>query len=358
MKINKIKLTNFRNWEENSFDFSDKVLIYGPNANGKTNILEAIYIASTTKSFRGRDAEVIKENKDFMKIEVVFEKDLEVDIKITFKNGIKKEKNFNIMGRKRGAIDFVGEFSAVIFSPEDINLISGEPADKRRYLSFTIGQKDKNYLYDLLNYKKILKHRNELLKKGDLGTIREEIDVWDKSISVYAQRIIKKRKELESFINDRINSYYNLLSGKDDLVSFEYIASSDEENILESLYQNREKDILEKTTTIGPHRDNWEILLNNVIAEGYASRGEQRTLILALKLCERDYFVWRDGINPVILLDDVFSELDEERRKYLIEAFSGSQLIITTTDLDHLDTSFHKDFQLINIGDKANLNMA
>lgn len=154
MKIKKIKLTNFRNWEGREFSFSEKVLIYGPNARGKTNILEAVYLSATTRSFRGRDTEIITDGQDFMKTEVVFEKDREIDIGIIFKGSERTEKEFRIMGQRRSAIDFVGEFSAIIFSPEDINLISGTPSDKRRYLSFTIGQKDRGYLYDLLNYKK------------------------------------------------------------------------------------------------------------------------------------------------------------------------------------------------------------
>ena len=349
MKIKKLNLTNFRNWEGKSFSFLDKVLIYGPNARGKTNILEAIYLAATTRSFRGRDAEIINENKDFMKVDVVFEKDTEIDIGIIFKNSEKKEKDFKIMGRKRPAIDFVGEFSAIVFSPDDINLISGTPADKRRYLSYTIGQKDRGYLYDLLNYKKILRQRNELLRRGDRGMINEEIDIWDKSISDYGQRIIEKRKDLEVFINERLNGYYQRLSGDNKLTEFIYQPSTKDQGLLKFLKENREKDIFEKTTTVGPHRDSWEVLVDNNVAEGYASRGEYRTLILALKLCERDYFISRDGIAPVVLLDDVFSELDEDRRKYLVEAFSDSQLIITTTDLDHLNDSLQSDFQLINI---------
>ncbi|MDD3679157.1 MAG: AAA family ATPase, partial [Patescibacteria group bacterium] len=181
MQIKKISLYNFRNWEDRSFNLSSRVLIYGPNARGKTNILESIYLAATTRSFRGREAEIIKKGKDFMRLEAILEKDGDVDIEIVFKKIDRIEKEFKIMGQKRPTIDFVGEFSSVVFSPDDINLISGAPADKRRYLSFTIGQKDKEYLYDLLNYKKILRHRNELLKKADLGTIKEEIDIWDKS---------------------------------------------------------------------------------------------------------------------------------------------------------------------------------
>lgn len=349
MKIKKIKLTNFRNWEGREFSFSEKVLIYGPNARGKTNILEAVYLSATTRSFRGRDTEIITDGQDFMKTEVVFEKDREIDIEIIFKGSERTEKEFKIMGQKRPAIDFVGEFSAIVFSPEDINLISGTPADKRRYLSFTIGQKDRGYLYDLLNYKKILTQRNELLRRADLGTIKDEIDIWDKSLAEYGQRIIDKRKDLETYINERINKYYQLLSGDDRHVIFEYKSSAPDCKLKEGLTVSRDRDIAEKTTTTGPHRDSWDVLIDGKIAEGYASRGEYRTLILALKLCERDYFVERDGVAPVILLDDVFSELDHDRRKYLVEAFSDSQLIITTTDLDHLDKSLQEDFQLIDI---------
>jgi len=209
LKIKQLKLTNFRNWEGRVFNFEKKVLIYGPNARGKTNILEAIYLAATTRSFKGREADVITHQKDFMKLEAILKKDDEVDVEIIFKEAEKKEKEFRIMGQRRPAIDFVGSFSAIIFSPDDLNLISGTPSDKRRYLSFTIGQKDKEYLYDLLNYKKILKQRNELLRRADMGTIMEEIDVWDRSLAEYGEKIASKRKRLEGFINSKINNYYH-----------------------------------------------------------------------------------------------------------------------------------------------------
>jgi len=350
MKIKEITLTNFRNWEEKSFNFSEKVLIYGPNAKGKTNILEAIYLVATTRSFRGREAEVIKSKADFMKVNALIEKDdKEVDVEITFKNTDRIEKEFKIKEKKRPTIDFVGEFSAIVFSPDDINLISGTPSDKRRYLSYTIGQKDKEYLYDLLNYKKILRQRNELLKKADLGTIKEEIDIWDASLSEYGQKVIEKRKQLEGYINKKISYYYEKLSGQEKKIKFIYQPAILDKTMNESLKDVRDKDILEKTTTVGPHRDSWDLLIDEVSACGYASRGEYRTLILALKLCERDYFVDRDGILPVVLLDDVFSELDERRRGYLIDAFSGSQIIITTTDLEHLGESLRGEFQIIPI---------
>ncbi len=350
MKIKEITLTNFRNWEEKSFNFSEKVLIYGPNAKGKTNILEAIYLVATTRSFRGREAEVIKSKADFMKVNALIEKDdKEVDVEITFKNTDRIEKEFKIKEKKRPTIDFVGEFSAIVFSPDDINLISGTPSDKRRYLSYTIGQKDKEYLYDLLNYKKILRQRNELLKKADLGTIKEEIDIWDASLSEYGQKVIEKRKQLEGYINKKISYYYEKLSGQEKKIKFISQPAILDKTMNESLKDVRDKDILEKTTTVGPHRDSWDLLIDEVSACGYASRGEYRTLILALKLCERDYFVDRDGILPVVLLDDVFSELDERRRGYLIDAFSGSQIIITTTDLEHLRESLRGEFQIIPI---------
>lgn len=350
MKISSLKLTNFRNWEERSFEFSDRVLIYGPNAQGKTNILEALYLLATTRSFRGREAELIKKKSEFMKLEGKIENDNESEIEIVFKNnGPKVEKEFQINGRKRPTIDFVGEFSAIVFSPEDLQLVSGPPELKRRYLSFTIGQKDREYLYDLLNYKKVLKQRNDLLKRWDLGTIKDEIDIWDKKLSEYGQKVIDKRIELESFINKRIKQYYSDLSGEEVDVRFVYEPALFAESLSGSLADNRDRDIREKITTSGPHRDSWDLMIGEDQAAGICSRGEYRTLILALKLCERDWFLAKGGEKPVILLDDVFSELDESRRKYLIEAFSGSQLVITTTDLEHLDGDFLTGTQLINI---------
>lgn len=350
MKITSLKLTNFRNWPEANFEFSDRVLIYGPNAQGKTNVLEALYILATTRSFRGKDAEVINAESDFLRIEGMIEKDKPIEVTATFNRvGEKIEKEFKITEKKRPALDFIGMFSAIVFSPDDLMLISGPPELKRRYMSFTIGQNDREYLYNLLNYKKILKQRNELLKKADLGTIRDEIDVWDHSLSENGQKVIEARKNLAEFINERFSKYYIELSGEGKMLEFIYEPALTSEKLADSLREVRDRDIWEKNTTQGPHRDSLSIMIDGKQAEKFASRGEYRTIILALKLCERDWFLAKGGEAPVVLLDDVFSELDETRRKYLVKAFAGSQLIITTTDLDHLDPELQVGTQLINI---------
>jgi DNA replication and repair protein RecF len=336
--------------------FSDRTLIYGPNALGKTNILEALYTLATTRSFKGKDPDVIKKGAEFSRIAGVIEKDSgDSDVEVFLNSGSPRvSKNFKIKGAKKSSIDFVGEFSAIVFSPDDLLLISGPPEIKRRYLSFTIGQKDREYLFNLLNYKKILRHRNDLLKKADLGTIREEIDIWNETLAENGQKIIEKRKELANFINERINSYYEELAGEAKELTFDYRPELWGESLLESLRNAQDRDIYEKVTTVGPHRDNWVILTNEGEAANFASRGEYRTIILALKLCEKDWFLEKEKDPPVILLDDVFSELDESRRKYLVNAFNGCQIIMTTTDLDHLDPAFHADTLLLNIQDIGN----
>jgi DNA replication and repair protein RecF len=350
LKIKNLKLTNFRNWPEASFEFSDRVLIYGPNAQGKTNILEALYILATTRSFRGKDAEVINAGSDFLRIEGTIEKEKPIEVTATFnRTGEKVEKEFKIAEKKRPALDFIGMFSAIVFSPDDLMLISGPPELKRRYMSFTIGQNDREYLYNLLNYKKILGQRNELLKKADLGTIRDEIDVWDQALSENGQKVIDARKNLADFINVRFSKYYAELTEEEKTLELVYEPALTSINLADSLKEVRDKDIWEKNTTTGPHRDSLSIMIDGQNAEKFASRGEYRTIILALKLCERDWFLEKGGEAPVVLLDDVFSELDVQRRKYLVKAFAGSQLIITTTDLDHLDPELQVGTQLINI---------
>lgn len=349
MKIKSINLTNFRNWPSMNLDFSDRVLIYGPNALGKTNILEALYLLATTRSFKGRDSELVRKGEEFSRIigQIYDEKSKEVSVVLG--DGVKISKEFKINGVKKSSIDFVGEFSAIVFSPDDLLLISGPPELKRRYLSFTIGQKDREYLYNLLNYKKILRHRNDLLKKADLGTIKQEIDIWNETLAENGQKIITKRKVLADFINDRIENYYRELAGEDKKIVFEYEPALWGETLLESLRNAQERDIYERTTTVGPHRDNWILTTKEGPVSSFGSRGEYRTIILALKLCERDWFLENDEIKPVVLLDDVFSELDERRRKYLVSAFSDCQVIMTSTDLDHLDAEFKDSTQLIDI---------
>lgn len=217
-------MTNFRNWPVASFEFSDRVLIYGKNALGKTNILEAAYILATTRSFRGRDAEVISHRSEFMRVTGEIEGTSAKEVEVIFKSSeLVTEKEFRINDKKRPSIDFVGEFSAIVFSPEDINLLLGPPEGKRRYLSFTIGQKDKSYLFALLNYKKILRQRNELLKRADRGTIASEIDVWDAHLAENGQKVIVARERASQFISERINSYYQKLTGENRKFEFKYM---------------------------------------------------------------------------------------------------------------------------------------
>lgn len=350
MKIISLKLTNFRNWAEVSFDFAERTVIYGNNAQGKTNILEALYFVATTKSFRGKDQDSIMKGQEFAKINAEMENAKKSEVEILFtKNGQKVDKELKINEKKRPSIDFIGEFSVVVFSPDDLILVSGPPDVKRRYLSFTLGQADREYLYDLLNYKRVLRQRNELLKRAGMARIEQEIDVWDKNLSEHGEKIIEKRRKLEGFINQRFSDYYNLISGEEKVLKFVYQPALSGSSLEESLAASRERDLFDKYTNVGPHRDNWTILVDGIEMTAGSSRGEYRTAILALKLCERDFFAEKKGANPIILLDDVFSELDEGRRRLLIEAFSGSQLIITTTDLDHLDESYRKETQLIKI---------
>jgi DNA replication and repair protein RecF len=352
LKIKSINLSNFRNWPSASFNFSDRVLIYGKNALGKTNVLEAAYILATTRSFRGRDAEVISNKSEFMRVWGDIESDKDKEVEVIFKKSLTgAEKEFKINDKKRPSIDFVGEFSAIVFSPEDINLMSGTPEMKRRYLSFTLGQKDRSYLYHLLNYKKVLRQRNELLKRADLGRIKDEIEVWDQNLAENGQRVMEARQELSGFITRNINRHYQTLTGEVRSFEFNYKPELWGLTILESLTNARDRDIAERTTTVGPHRDSWDIEENGLAVSQIASRGELRTLVLALKLTERDWFIEKGGSPPVVLLDDVFSELDGVRRRLLVESFADSQVIITTTDLDHLDASFRDSTQLINIED-------
>jgi DNA replication and repair protein RecF len=350
VKITSIRLTNFRNWYNAHFEFSDRVLIYGPNALGKTNILESLYILATTRSFRGRDAEIITKGEGFCRIEGKLEKERVLEVEAVYRQqDLRVEKEFIINSKKRSSIDFVGEFSAIVFSPEDISLVSGPPEDKRRYLSFTIGQNDREYLFELLNYKRILKQRNELLKRADLGTIREEIDIWDHHLSEYGQKIIEKRVEFGDFVNKYLTKRYRSLSGDEKEIFFEYLPGLSDIDHQSSLTKNRDRDIRERTTTVGPHRDSWEMIINGERASMVASRGEMRTIMLALKLCEKEWFYFKGQEMPVVLLDDVFSELDIKRRELLVSGFSGCQLIMTTTDLDHLTPSLQANSQLINI---------
>ena len=311
----------------------------GDNGQGKTNILEAIYLCSLSKSFRTRQTtDLVGFEEDFSSIKCqAGEKELEVVITVR-----PSQKVLKINGVKKTAADFVGHFKAVFFSPDDLASMSYSPSLRRRYIDVVLTQLHHDYLEALMRYKEACRQRNALLKK-----IREEegdesqLEFWDETLAKDACFITEKRAALTEELEKLVNRHYREISTTEDTVKINYLSEvrgvKSQQEFTELLKKNHRRDIMTGETKLGPHRDDLQFLLNGHDMAFFASRGEWRSLVLALKFAEIDLIKDRTGEDPVLLLDDVFSELDAERQKYLFKATGNSQTFVTTTHREFID---------------------
>jgi len=334
MKIQKLKLEHFRNYTNFELDFEKNILlIKGKNAQGKTNLIEAIFGLSIGKSFRLKDlSEGIEWKQDFLRIKGIL--DDETELELFYSTHPRKQKVSKINGINLKLNDFVGHFLSVLFTPEDINLISATPGLRRRFLDILLSQISHNYLVNSLNYQKILKQRNKLLKAiFEKKSQTDELDFWDLKLAEHGKQIIQERHNFFNSIQTFLEDQYSKISGKTENLTLNYLTKiQDTENYFDKLVLHRKKDILMTETSLGPHRDDFEFILNEKPITTFGSRGEYRSCILALKLSEVHFIEFQTGRKPVLLLDDVFSELDSERQQYLLETIQNQQTVITTTD--------------------------
>lgn len=348
MIIKNIYLENFRNYNSQKIELDEnKNVFYGLNGQGKTNIIEAIYYFCTCKSFRSsNDKDVIKFGEDFSHIRIDFEskgRNNTADIYITDKksvkvNGINLEK----------LSELIGITNMVIFTPEHLNLIKEGPGIRRNFIDVFISQIKPSYFSYLIGYYKVLKQRNNIIKNRKMLST---IDVWNDKLAEYGVKICRYRaealKEIDKYISclnsneEKISIVYNPCI-KDDFLS--------KENFLKKLEQSLERDLEKGITMTGPHRDDFDVLLNGRSLRKYGSQGQTRTAVLKIKLSECEIIKEKTGEEPVLLLDDVLSELDENRRRYFTQNISGRQVIITCTDRDFTDDGKGKYFYIENGG--------
>jgi len=342
MQISKIKLVNFRNYEKLEVNVKNNLNVFlGKNAQGKTNLLESVYICGVGKSFRAsKDNEVIFWNKDFAKIELEIDKQIRKEkIEIIFQNGSKKIIKIDGIGiRKVG--ELLGELPIVFFSPDELRLIKESPDERRKFMNIDISQTNKKYFYLLGRYEKILANRNKLLKTTkDEAVLKDCIEIWDKALVEVAEKIYIERKKFIEELKPFAELAHNYISNGSEKLVIEYkgfdCGKNDfKESLLKSLQKNLDKDYKLGFTSVGPHRDDIDIYVNDIEVKKFGSQGQQRTAALSLKLAELEIIKQRTGDYPILLLDDVFSELDEERRKRLIKFTSRTQTFITCTDFD------------------------
>lgn len=329
MIIKKIHLTNFRNHATYSLNCEeDTTLILGSNGSGKTSVLEAIYILTRGKSFRASDPEILKRETDFYRIELEY--DTGEKIVATYDG---KNKTFTALDKKSRRLPKKSKYPVVFFEPRDLNLISGSPSRHREYFDRFFGQLSEEYNTTLSRYEKTLKQRNELLKSENLSP--SDLFSWNLLLAKLGHSLMEFRENLVAEINENLNEIYHSIANNEDKIELKY--HSEAENLSESEYldkleQNFYRDTCLGHTNFGTHRDDFEFIFNNCPADGSASRGETRSIILALKFVEAKNLFKKLGQKPIVLLDDVFSELDETRRKCLIKNFKEHQVIITSVE--------------------------
>ena len=348
MYIEKIKLNNFRNYENLDIDLNRNInIIYGDNAQGKTNILEAIFLTSFGKSFRTiKEKEMIKFNEDKSLVEIFYQKK-DRDGKIKIELGNKKQISLNGIKIKKLS-ELLGNVNIVIFTPDDINILKDGPANRRRFLDMMIGQLRPNYVYNLNMYLKTIEQRNNYLRQ-----IREEnkpeqmLEIWDEKLAEYGEKIYIYRKEFIDKILNKINLIHKEITDEKEELKIEYLSNcSSKEEYLRLLKERRKLDIIKGFTTKGVHRDDFVIYINGKEVNIYGSQGQNRTVVLSLKLAELNVIYDEIGEYPVFLLDDFMSELDEKRRKNFLNNIKNTQVILTGTEKINLT---NLEYNLYNV---------
>ncbi len=345
MKIQSLVLKNYRNYSAQKIDFSDGLnVLVGKNAQGKTNILEAIFFAIIGKSFKtSKEKEVILWGENAAYIKGNFKKLYrDVDIELIFSD--KNKKTVKVDGIAIHRIgELMGNANAVFFSPDELKLVKESPDERRRFMNIDISQTNKRYFYLLGRYEKILANRNKLLKSSsNINAVKETIDIWDRALCDASKKIAFERKKFIDELAPYASLAHSYISGGNEELVIKYCGLTDDiENydtiMMKTLQKNLEKDFKLGYTSVGVHRDDIDIYLNGVEVKAFGSQGQQRTVALSLKLAELEIIKNRIGEEPILLLDDVFSELDSERRKRLLKFTSKTQTILTCTDFNEKD---------------------
>lgn len=381
MKISTLTLENYRSYESFTLDLSHEkncTVIIGDNGLGKTNLLESIYLLSIGKSFRvsGKDA-LINWEKDYLRCKCsLSEENLETELEFFYSKTPRRQQQLKKNKVKTSAINYVGNLLTVLFQPEDLNILYLSPQLRRKYLDSVLSQTDKYYLLSLSNYKKIIKQRNSIIKKmkeaffegKNIDSFKSSLEVWDLKLAEHGSHLIAKRIEFIRQINKSLSEVYQSISQANEKLEISYHSKFVKQNpdllqipdlaelevAISALYpqllhDQLQKDIYQGLSTLGPHRDDFEVKINGQLIGDSASRGEYRSILLALKMSEVDYIYNKTSKMPVLLLDDVFSELDPSRQNQLLKLVKSCQSIITTTDLSNIDDLLKDEYNLLDL---------
>lgn len=354
MVIDSIDLKDFRNYREMSVSLSPGInIFYGDNAQGKTNLLEAVYVGCTSKSHRSsKDRELIRFSSDESHIKIrLLKKDVPYRIDIHIKKNRSKGIALNGLPLRR-ASELFGIANVIFFSPEDLSIIKNGPGERRRFLDMELCQLDRLYTFDLISYNRVMDQKNRLLKSFETGDeLKGMLDIYNEKLVEHGTKLINKRRKFIEDINNIISDIHsNITSGKEKLL-ISYEVDVDPEGFMKELEKNREREIRQRTCLTGPHRDDMCFCINDLDIRHFGSQGQQRTAALSLKLSEIRIVEAITGEMPVLLLDDVLSELDRKRQTMLLDSLGDIQTLITCTGLDDfIDNRFHMD-KIFNVTD-------
>ena len=373
MFIKKLGIKNFRNYSDIEVEFnSKKILFIGKNAQGKTNLLESIYYLSTLDSLRAKtDSELIKWGENFCNIKAEVQKfDIDVDLEVNINPPVRKKLKVNGLSKTKSA-EFISNLSTVCFTTNDLLLLRGTPDDRRKWLDLAISQIFPAYVERLSKYNKIRTQKNNYLKdlKGNINADTTMLDVWNEQLAITGSNIIfirinflhelqkiAKEKHNQISNNENLSIYYNcgVIGDISALEKFERNNEYILENFKQKLEEKKLEEIIRAQSIVGPHRDDVSYYINEIESKKFASQGQQRTIVLSLKLAELELIKEKINTNAILLLDDVLAELDDLRQNFLLDAIgSKTQTIITSVDTLHFKEEYLKDVEIFEIKDNG-----
>ncbi|MHC5228399.1 DNA replication/repair protein RecF [Enterococcus sp. LJL99] len=352
MRLNELSVTNYRNYESLTLEFPKTLTVFlGENAQGKTNLLESIYVLAMTRSHRtSNEKELIRWDAESAKISGIIEKRTgTIPLEILISNKGRKTKVNHIEQKRLSS--YIGQLNVILFAPEDLTLVKGSPQFRRKFIDMELGQVNPIYLYDLVQYQAVLKQRNQYLKQlaEKKQTDLLYLDILSEQLAEFGSKVLVSRLEFVKKLEHWANCLHKKISHEKEQLTIEYFSSIpiDKENfsqegikeqLLQSFADNRKRELFKANTFLGPHRDDLIFIVNGQNVQTYGSQGQQRTTALSVKLAEIDLMYAETGEYPVLLLDDVMSELDNERQIHLLETIEGKvQTFLTTTSLTHLN---------------------
>ena len=357
MPYKSLKLQNFRSYDNYTVAFNAGVnIIVGPNGSGKTNLLEALYVISTGVSFRTADRDLVKHDSPWFRIEATYGDDIRT---LTYSlEETQSPKHFNLDGVKRVRLNHQQKIPVVLFEPDHLRLLNGPPSARREYLDGVLGRLQPDFARTRSHFERALLQRNNILKHAERrsATLDDQLFVWNIKLAELSEQIAERRLGLIAFMNNHIDDLYSRIADRPSNVHLEYTSELAldhyKRSMLLRLESQLDKDIQRGFTSVGPHRDDFAVHLNGARSDLTASRGEIRSLLLTLKMIELGLLNEQNPHPPLLLLDDVFSELDSIRRRTLAALASPYQTVITTTDADIVKDYFRSDVTTIETASK------